>query len=331
MADNGDRFIQAMRMRLAEIVDAETASTILDAMCYELRDYEITRKSTEIVPYEGDNVKVIKSYIACIIVEGKAKSTAKQYHYHIKKMFDFLGNKRYDEITSRDIMTWLASLKIKGNNNRTVSNNRNCVSAFFKWLYRESLIEKNPLDSIQTIKVPEEELKAFSSEEVDTIRSACKKPVERAMVEMLLSSGLRVSELCNLKLEDIDFNGLTIYVKCGKGGKDRTTYFTPVARKYLRKYLKDNRHESEYVFTNHFGNQYTPGGIRRKTSDLAERCQIHIHPHRFRRTLATDLAEKGMPIQEIQKLLGHTSIETTRKYIEVRKRKIEASYRQYVA
>lgn len=331
MADNGDRFIQSMRMRLAEMVDAETASAILDAMCYELRDYELTKKSTEIVPYEGDNAKVTKSYIACIIIEGKAKSTAKQYCYHIKKMFDFLGNKRYDEITSRDIMTWLASLKIKGNNNRTVSNNRNCVSAFFKWLFRESLIEKNPLDSIQTIKAPEEELKAFSSEEIDTIRSVCKKPVERAIVEMLLSSGLRVSELCNLKLEDVDFNSLTIYVKCGKGGKDRTTYFTPVARKYLRKYLKDNRHESEYVFTNHFGNQYTPGGIRRKTSDLAERCQIHIHPHRFRRTLATDLAEKGMPIQEIQKLLGHTSIETTRKYIEVRKRKIEASYRQYVA
>ena len=331
MAESGDRFIQTMRMRLTEIVDAETASTILDAMCYELRDYEITRKSTEIVPYECDNIKVIKSYIACIIVEGKAKSTAKQYCYHIKKMFDFLGNKRYDEITSRDIMTWLASLKIKGNNNRTVSNNRNCVSAFFKWLFRESLIEKNPLDSIQTIKVPEEELKAFSSEEIDTIRSNCKKPVERAMVEMLLSSGLRVSELCNLKLEDIDFNSLTIYVKCGKGGKDRTTYFTPVARKYLKKYLNENKHKSEYVFTNHCGNQYTPSGIRHITTDLAERCQIHIHPHRFRRTLATDLAEKGMPIQEIQKLLGHTSIETTRKYIEVRKKKIEASYRQYVA
>lgn len=331
MAESGDRFIQTMRMRLAEIVDAETASTILDAMCYELRDYEITRKSTEIVPYEGDNIKVTKSYMACIIVEGKAKSTAKQYCYHIKKLFNFLGNKRYDEITSRDIMGWLASLKIKGNNNRTVSNNRNCISAFFKWLYREGLIEKNPLDSIQTIKVPEEELKAFSSEEVDTIRSNCKKPVERAIVEMLLSSGLRVSELCNLKLEDVDFNSLTIYVKCGKGSKDRTTYFTPVARKYLRKYLNENKHKSEYVFTNHYGNQYTPSGIRHITTDLAERCQIHIHPHRFRRTLATDLAEKGMPIQEIQKLLGHTSIETTRKYIEVRKKKIEASYRQYVA
>lgn len=79
MAENGERFIQSMRMRLAEIVDAETASTILDVMCYELKDYELTKKSTEIVPYEGDNVKVIKSYMACIIVEGKAKSTAKQY------------------------------------------------------------------------------------------------------------------------------------------------------------------------------------------------------------------------------------------------------------
>lgn len=331
MAENGERFIQSMRMRLAEIVDAETASTILDVMCYELKDYELTKKSTEIVPYDGDNIKVLKSYMACLIVEGKSKSTAKQYCYALKKMFEFLGNKKYDEITSRDIMTWLASLKLRGNKSRTVSNNRNYASAFFKWMYRERLIERNPFDSIQTIKVPEEELKAFSSEEIDTIRSACEAPVERAMVEILLSSGLRVSELCNLKLEDIDFNGLTIYVKNGKGGKDRTTYFTPVARKYLKKYLEQNKHKSEYAFTNHFGDQYTPSGVRHKTTDLAERCKIHIHPHRFRRTLATDLAEKGMPIQEIQKLLGHTSIETTRKYIEVRKKKIEASYRQYVA
>ena len=318
MAENGERFIQSMRMRLAEIVDAETASTILDVMCYELKDYELTKKSTEIVPYDGDNIKALKSYMACLIVEGKSKSTAKQYCYALKKMFEFLGNKKYDEITSRDIMAWLASLKLRGNKSRTVSNNRNYASAFFKWMYRERLIERNPFDSIQTIKVPEEELKAFSSEEIDTIRSACEAPVERAMVEILLSSGLRVSELCNLKLEDIDFNGLTIYVKNGKGGKDRTTYFTPVARKYLKKYLSEN-------------NKYLPNGMRVITKEMSKRCQIHIHPHRFRRTLATDLAEKGMPIQEIQKLLGHTSIETTRKYIEVRKKKIEASYRQFVA
>jgi len=331
MADNGDRFIQAMRMRLAEIVDAETASMILNVMCYELRDYELTRKSTEIVPYDDDNAKLVKSYIACLIVEGKSKGTIKQYRYTIKKMFEFLGNKRYDEITSRDIMAWLASFKVRGNKSRTVKNNRNCASAFFNWMYREGIIEKNPFNSIQTIKVPEEELKAFSSEEIDTIRSNCKKPVERAMVEMLLSSGLRISELCNLKIEDVDFNDLTIYVRCGKGGKDRTVYFTPVARKYLKKYLKESKHKSEYVFTNRYGNKYQPGGMRFITTEMSKRCQIHIHPHRFRRTLATDLAEKGMPIQEIQKLLGHTSIETTRKYIEVRKNKIEASYRQYVA
>ena len=331
MADNSERFLQSMKLRLAEIVDADTASTILDVMCYELRDYDLTKKSTEIVPYECDNLKVLKTYTACLIVEGKSPKTAKQYCYSIKNLFGFLGNKKYDEITSRDIMTWLAYYKVGGKKSSTVSNYRNYASSFFGWLFRECMIEKNPCASIQSIKVPEEELKAFSSEEIDTIRSCCKRPVERAMVEILLSSGLRVEELCNLKLEDIDINNLSINVRCGKGGKDRTTYFTPVARKYLIKYLEANKHKSEYVFTSRLDGCYTTHGIRHITTELTKRCNIHIYPHRFRRTLATDLAEKGMPIQEIQKLLGHTSIDTTRRYVEVRKRKVEASYRQYVA
>ena len=114
MADNGERFLQTMKLRLAEIVDADTASTILNVMCYELRDYDLAKKSTEIVPYECDNLKVLKTYTACLIVEGKSPKTAKQYCYSIKNLFRFLGNKKYDEITSRDIMTWLAYYKVGG-------------------------------------------------------------------------------------------------------------------------------------------------------------------------------------------------------------------------
>lgn len=331
MRENKEQFIKTMQMRLASIVDADKAAEIIGVLAYELREYNMEKATTEIVPYDDENAKILKAYMACLIVEGKSKGTVKQYQWTINKMFEFLGNKKFDTITTLDIRGWLASLKLSGCKNVSIRNRQNNISAFFTWLLNEDLITKNPCGPIKQIKVPDEEKKAFTSDEVDTIRSNCNSLFERALVETLISSGLRVAELCNLKITDIDFSKLTVQVKCGKGGKDRTTFITPVARKYLLQYIESSKHRSEYVFTNHFGNQYTPSGIRHKTSDLAERCKIHIHPHRFRRTLATDLARKGMPIQEIQRLLGHASISVTRKYIETRIEQVEASYRQYVA
>lgn len=193
------------------------------------------------------------------------------------------------------------------------------------------MIERNPIDPIKPIKVPSEEKKAFNDDEVDTIRNICANPYERALVETLLASGLRINELANLKIEDIDFEKLVIHVNNGKGGKDRTTFITSVTKKYIFKYLKWNKHKSDYVFTSRLDGKYNTNSLGEVMRKMSERCGIHIHPHRFRRTLATDLARKGMPIQEIQKLLGHSKISTTQGYIETRTEKVEASYRQYVA
>lgn len=331
MCEDREKFLNAVKMRMASMLDADTANDVLNVIAYELRDYELTKTTTELVPYDDDNNKVIKSYLACLLVEGKSKGTVIQYKSSLKRLFEFLGNKRYDEVRTFDIRAWLASLKVNGCRSVSIRNQKNNITPFFAWLQYDGLIDKNPCDPIKPIKVPDEEKTAFSSEEIDTIRSNCVKPVERAVVETLLSSGLRVAELCDLKMDDIDFNTLTVKVRCGKGGKDRTTFITPVAKKYLIKYINGNKHKSEYVFTSRLGGKYYTGGIRCITTNLSDRCGINVHPHRFRRTLATDLARKGMPIQEIQKMLGHTSIETTRKYIETRTEKVENSYRQYVA
>lgn len=331
MHDNCDQFIQAMKMRLATMVEPDIASEIIEAMTYELRDYDLTRKSTEIVPYCDDNEKAVKSFLTCLIVEGKSKGTVKQYDYSLKRLFDFCGNKKYNLISQRDILAWLASLKLSGNKPTTVKNQRSNISSFFTWMFNNGYIDTNPCVAVRPIKVPLEEKRAFSSEELDTIRSACKNDYERAFIELLYASGMRIKEVAQLKLEDVDFNDLVIHIKNGKGAKDRTTYLNPVARKYVKAYLQSNKHHSEYVFTTKLNDRYTEDGMRKTTQSLTKRCGFLIHPHRFRRTLASDLALKGMPIQEIQKLLGHTSIETTKKYIDVKMNKVEASYRQYVA
>lgn len=324
-------FIQAVKAKLAGLVDADTAEKVIDMVTLELKDYDLAKRSTELVVYDDENQRVIKSFLGCLTVEGKSKSTIRQYKYSLQRMFKFLGNRKYSEIGTADIMAWLADLKISGAKSTSVRNQRSNISPFFTWLYHNRMIERNPCDPIKPIKVPSEEKRAFSSEEIDTIRTICKSPFERALVEALLSTGLRINELDNLKLEDVDFDKMVVHVKNGKGGKDRTTFITPVAKKYILKYLVWNKHKSEYVFTSRLGGRYNNNSFGEVMRDMSERCDIHIHPHRFRRTLATDLARKGMPIQEIQKLLGHSKISTTQTYIETRTEQVEASYRQYVA
>ncbi len=329
MGNDKQVLVQSLKNRLATMVDSETASNIIDVLIYELKDYDLTKKTTEIVPYDDENQRIIKSFLGCLIVEGKSKSTVAQYKYSLNRLFKFLGNRKYTEITTADVMAWLASLKLSGAKSSSVRNQRSNISPFFTWLYANSMIERNPLNTIKPIKVPDEEKKAFSNDEVDTIRNICTNPYERALVETLLASGLRVNELANLKVEDVDFEKLVIHVKNGKGGKDRTTFITSVTKKYIFRYLKWNKHKSDYVFTSRLDGKYSTNGLGDVMRKMSKRCDIHIHPHRFRRTLATELARRGMPIQEIQKLLGHSKISTTQGYIETNIQKVEASYRQF--
>lgn len=329
MQEYSQQFIQAIKNRLIQVLDSEKVGNVVDIIVYELKDYDLAKKNTDIVPYVNANERILNSFATCLIVEGKSKGTIAQYKYSLYRLFDFLGNKEYTEITTADIMAWLAFLKISGVKSITIRNQRSNISPFFSWLHSNRMIVYNPCDPVKPIKVPHVERMAFSSEEVDTIRSICKNLYERALVETLLSSGVRVSELTNLKIEDVDFDRLIVHVKNGKGGKDRTVFITPVAKKYIVQYLEWNKYKTEYVFSSRLGGKYKPDSIRATMGRMSDKCGIHIHPHRFRRTLATNLARKGMPIQEIQKLLGHSKISTTQTYIVTSTDKVEASYRQY--
>jgi site-specific recombinase XerD len=266
-----------------------------------------------------------------MIVEGRSPKTLRQYSYSLKRFFGYIGNKPYDQVNAYDVRAWLASLKMSGSKNVSVRNQKNNITPFFTWLCNDGVIAKNPCAPIRPIKVEDEEKSPFSSEEVDIIRSKCISSRERAIVETLLSSGVRLSELCNLKISDVDFNTLTVHVRRGKGGKDRTTFITPVAKRHICIYLGETTHKSEYLFTSNHDKKYTSSGMGCLIRSISNKCNFHVHPHRFRRTLASELARKGMPIQEIQKLLGHNSIETTRRYTETKIDKVQASYKQYIA
>ena len=330
MSDCKSQLLMELTNAIVKVTDADTASIIRDIIIARLSDYDVERKVTALAKVDADtNENIINSFMASLIIEGKSKGTAFQYKRSIHKLLDFTG-KNCTEIDANDVKAWLAKMKLRGLKNTSVSNQKNNVSSFFRWMRIEHIRVDNPCEAVGTIKIPKEQKKAFLPEDIDTIRSMCNVR-ERAIVETLLSSGVRIAELCNLKVSDIDFANLTVFVEKGKGNKDRTVFITPVCKKHLLAYLDSKKVQSIYLFSKSNATKYTPGGISRTLRKMAKKSGIHIHPHRFRRTLATECAKKGMPIQEIQVLLGHSDIATTRRYIDIELTQVQSSYRQLVA
>lgn len=314
--------------------DTETAIRVI---MQELKNYEITRASTELVQYDDVNTRILKRYMACLRIAGRSEKTIKQYRYSILRLFDFCG-KPYDSIGVYDIRFFLGSLKEKGVSNRSMDNQRANVSAFFRWLTEEELISKNPCINIKPVKYKRDLKTAYSTVEMDALRSACRTTRERAIIEFLLASGVRANEFVHLDISDVNFVTKTVHVREGKGGKERTVYLTDLAIKHLLAYLDSRKDKSSPVLFCTVRNRKT-GNTRLSTDwlrqvlrNIGARAGVeNVHPHRFRRTLATTLVARGMKIQEVQQILGHTNINTTLTYVCTDENDIHSAYRQYAA
>lgn len=171
---------------------------------------------------------------------------------------------------------------------------------------------------IKPVKYKEEIKHALTSVEIDQIRSVCSNEKERAIFEFLLSSGLRVSELCALNRTDVDFINLSVLVREGKGNKQRTTYISDICASRLKEYLETRTDNDPCMFLSKLGCRYKRGGIEFMLTELGKKSKVdNLHPHKLRRTFATNLAKKGMPIQNIKTLMGHSDINTTMTYINI--------------
>ena len=309
-----------------------TPEEIGSALTIILNDYEVTKRETGIIPYEGDaNEEMLKRFAACMLIEGKKKSTVKAYIYTLKKMADAL-QMTYTTVQTRNIRFFLATMMQRGLSNTTVENARANISAFYQWMTNEGIITANPCAPIKPIKQPDVERLPYSDVELDKIRSACDSTKKRAMVEFFLATGVRVNEFCNIKFTDVDMDTNAVYVKDGKGGKDRVTYINAIAAYYLKFYLAGREDTCPMLFCNYKGEKLTPGGVREVFRRLGEAAEVdNVHPHRFRRTFATGLAKRGMQVQYLQKLLGHTSIDTTMEYVALDKTHVEMMYKKHIA
>jgi len=306
-------------------------SVISNSLLIILSDYDVQQKSTELVIYEGENDKLLKSYASCLAVEGKQPRTIKEYVSVLRRVGQTL-NVPFKEMTTYDLRLYFSMRMSSGLQNTSVDNERQYLSAFFKWMFNEGLITKNPCATIKKIKCPEKEKKPYSDVEIELLRSACKSVKHRAIIEFLLSSGVRLEECSNMDISDVDLRSLTVTVRDGKGGKDRTTYINAVTAYWLEKYLSSRNEEGQALFYGNKCERISKRGIGDICQTLGKCAEVdHVHPHRFRRTLATKLYERGMPIQEIQLILGHKNITTTTGYISISKSRLENSYRRHIA
>lgn len=312
-------------------IDADIITKVTDTLYVVLHDYDLEKKNTEIVPYQvSKNEKLCKIYAATLRMEGKSEGTIKNYVYELNKLADSL-QKDFDTITEMDIRFYMSNKLCSGTKDTTVNHLRSVYNAFFNWLAYSGYIPKSPCLMIKPLKCKKEHREELSTIDLDDLRSGCKNVKQRMTIEFLLATGCRANEAINVKLSDIDFDAKTVLVREGKGGKQRVVLLTPVATKYIKEYVYTRKHKSEYLFINdQYGEQLSYGGLRDIIKRISSGCEVdHVHAHRFRRTLATGLSNRGMPIQEVKQLLGHTNINTTMKYVNVNDTAVRYSFAKY--
>ena len=329
--DYRTEFIRTVETTLINHFDPEQVNLISNVITKTLAEYEIAERCTSVTPYDNGNERIIKQYAACLIVDGKSERTMKQYVRSCRKLYELIG-KPFTEMNAYDVRFYLAKEMERGLSDQSRENQRANLSAFFQWMVNEEVIPKNPIAQIKPIKCHQEVKKAFSDIEIDALRSACKSLKERALIEFLLSTGARVSEVAEMKVQDVNIETLSVHILHGKGDKERITYTTAVGMKHLLSYIHSRKETGDALFYNKNHEPIRTDGIRFILNNVAKRAGVsNVHPHRFRRTFATNLSKRGMAVQEIQKLMGHANINTTLVYIATDDSMVQASYKKYTA
>lgn len=278
------------------------------------------------------NIQLINLFVAAKRIEGCSDSTIKYYSNTLTKMTESL-QKSVCEINTNDLRSYLYTYQsIRHCSKVTIDNVRRILSSFFAWLEDEDYIVKSPVRRIHKVKTTQIVKETFSDENLERLRDHCTHPRDRALLDLLTSTGIRVGELIRLNRSDINFNERECVV-LGKGDKERPVYFDAKTKVHLEQYLASRTDDSPALFVslNEPHSRLTIAGVENFLHRLGTASQVkHVHPHKFRRTMATMAIEKGMPIEQVQKLLGHSKIDTTLHYAIVNQANVKVAYRQYI-
>ncbi len=325
------KLINDVSNALCGIVDNNMIDLVQDVLTIKLNNYELQERCTELVVCDNSSEKILKKFLATKRIEGIADSTLRRYAEVNRELIEFIG-KPLGEITTYDLRFYLSLRKQKGNiSNRTLDGMRRCYSSFFSWLNAEGIISKNPCTALSRIKYKKDVKKPFSAIELEKIRNSCDNIRDLAIIDFLYCTGCRVSEVSRLDISDIDFEHMGCTV-LGKGNKERIVYLTEVAAMHLQEYLNTRKDCSDALFVGKGGKRLSKNGIEALLKRLGKRANVeNVHPHRYRRTLATNLLDRGMRIQDVAIILGHADLKTTQIYCYISQKNVENSYRKYIS
>lgn len=281
----------------------------------------------------NNNNELLEMFMSAKRVEGCSAKTLRYYNATIGK-FLALIKKHVMHITTDDLRNYLSNHQQVNNCSKTnIDNIRRILSSFFAWLEDENYILKNPVRRIHKIKTVKTVKETYSDEALEMIRDHCKSLRDLAMIDMLSSTGMRVGELVRLNISDIDFENRECVV-FGKGNKERPVYFDARTKIHLKNYLESRTDSNPALFVSLLKphNRLEISGVEIRIRKIGRELGLEkVHPHKFRRTLATRAIDKGMPIEQVQMLLGHAKIDTTMEYAMVSQNNVKISHRKYIA
>ena len=294
-----------------------------------LRQFSENEANKEIV----SNAEYLKMFLNAKKIEGCSERTIKYYRVTNEHMLSCIATP-IRKITTDEIRNYLVEYQQINNCSKvTVDNVRRNISSFFSWLEEEDYILKSPMRRIHKIKSKTVVKEVITDETIELMRDNCLQMRDLAMIDLLYSTGIRVGELVNLDISDVDLEQRECIVY-GKGDKERRVYFDAKAKIHLQNYLNERKDENPALFVTLDAphDRLKISGVEIRLRELGKKLGLQrIHPHKFRRTMATRAIDKGMPIEQVQKILGHSQIDTTMQYAIVNQNNVKSSHRKFIA
>lgn len=303
-----------------------------NVLMYQFNYIEIAESKESHLEPANQNTELLNLFLSAKRIEGCSEKSLKYYHQTVLTMFKTIGV-RVQEIKTDDLRKYLTDYQKTRHSSRvTIDNIRRILSSFFSWLEEEDYILKSPVRRIHKIKVTSTIKETYSDETLELMRDNCSNLRDLALIDILASTGMRVGELVRLNREDINFEERECVV-LGKGAKERIVYFDARTKIHLVNYLDSRNDQNSALFVSLKApySRLQIGGVEVRLRELGRSLNLQkVHPHKFRRTLATMAIDKGMPIEQLQQLLGHQRIDTTLQYAMVKQSNVKIAHRKYI-
>lgn len=322
------RLMSDIESQMQKVLDNSQLEELHRVLAYCLHSVDVSNSDST----NEAELNYIEMFLAAKKIEGRSEKSLRYYQSTIEKMVDKIG-KAIKHITTDDLRRYLSEYQQDNNSSKvTIDNIRRILSSFYGWLEDEDYILKSPVRRIHKVKTGKKIKETYSDEQLELMRDSCEEPRDLAMIDLLASTGMRVGEMVLLNKEDINFEERECVV-FGKGDKERVVYFDARTKMHLNRYIDSRDDDSPALFVSLSAphERLKIGGVEVRLRNIGKALGIDkVHPHKFRRTLATMAIDKGMPIEQLQQLLGHQRIDTTLQYAMVKQSNVKIAHRKFI-